>query len=338
MITNLEYINQIESTRKAILKDGVGEDEKKGYLIYLEKLLPKPTKILYIDADGLIYKAAYSPIITNVVEPIEGGTFIGIGVEADNDLETMFNSIVERTVEACKYESLMGNMITFKDYVLVYTPSTNFRYEVYDKYKYRRFDKPQSEELIELKSIVKPKGLIVEGVEADDVVAYYGRHGNPIASGDKDVIFGVPGNNYMYHKDHLQPYHVTQEDADRFVLLQSIAGDYADDIPGIAGVGMKTKLLPTTFKEVIDIYTSHAICNTCKDLPKVKAIKIETIQGAEIPIYNVGKPFYGICKKCECERVFTPYNKEDAITTRRLVGMDQWAGPRRGLKLFNYET
>jgi len=288
---SIEHLKRIKDLRELI---PTVEDisEREAYLIQLETLLPKPTKKLYIDADGLIYKAAYSPVITEKVEPISGGGFVGTPINNDSyDLEEMFNNVVKSVVDACKYESLMGNMTTFKDYVLVYTPSTNFRYDVYPEYKKSRFNKPQSNELIELKALVKPKGLIVEGVEADDIVSYYGKHGHPIASGDKDVIYGVAGNNFFYHKDHFKVYNTTVESAKQFLMIQCIAGDSADDIPGIKGVGMKTKLLPenATFDDVINVYLDKGM------------------------------------------------TKEDAITTRRLVDMNQWKGQLRGLKLFNYE-
>jgi len=251
---SIEHLKRIKDLRELI---PTVEDisEREAYLIQLEQLLPKPTKKLYIDADGLIYKAAYSPVITDKVTSIDG-SFVGTPTNNTYDLEEMFNNVVKSVVDACKYESLMGNMTIFKDYVLVYTPSTNFRYDVYSDYKKSRFNKPQSDELIELKALVKQKGLMVDGVEADDVVSYYGKHGHPIASGDKDVIYGVPGNNFFYHKDHFKVYNTTVESAKQFLMLQCIAGDSADDIPGIKGVGMKTKLLPdnATFDDVINVY------------------------------------------------------------------------------------
>lgn len=278
---NIEHMERIKQLR-SLIPTVEDESERVAYLIQLETLLPKPTKKLYIDADGLIYKAAYSPLITDTQEPIEGG-FVG-----EVSLKDIFDTVVQTVVDACKYESLMGKMNTFTDYVLVYTPETNFRYNIYPKYKYKRQFKKSSDELTELKSIVKPLGLIVDGVEADDVVAHFGRRGNPIASGDKDVIYGVPGNNYFYHKDHQRVYKVTKHDAEQFVLLQTLAGDSVDEIPGIPGVGMKTKLMPdnANFNEIVSIYQSKGL------------------------------------------------TREDAILTRRLVGMDQWKGFRRGLKLF----
>lgn len=296
MIKDIEKQKRIKQLRDDIIHDKVDEDGRRAYLIQLETLLSEPTKTLYIDADSLIYYSAYSPQNVDYCMSIEGGTFIGNKVEVN--LEDAFYELVDVVVQACKTESLLGNMIPFKDYILVYTPSTNFRYDLFPDYKYRRIDKEESNELKELKRLVKPKGLIVDGFEADDVVAYYARRGHPIASGDKDVIYGAAGNNYFYHSNHRKVVKISKEDAERFVLLQTLAGDYDDDIPGLPGVALKidkgvfkgrsVNLLPdnATFDDVVDIYESKGL------------------------------------------------TKEDAVLTRQLVGLDQYKGKRRGLKLW----
>lgn len=280
---------RIISLRDEINTKELDDETIRIYLIQIEQLLPKPTKTLYIDADSIIYYIAYSPTNSDMCEP-EEGSFIGDKI--DIDLKESYYSLVHDIVASCRKESLMGNMIRFKDFKLVYTPSTNFRYDIFPDYKKSRIDKKESDELIYLKSQVKKEGIIIDGVEADDVVAYYSRRGHPIASGDKDVIYGVEGNHYYYHAKHRTVIKTSKDEASKFVLLQTLAGDSTDDIPGISGIGMKTKLLDKidnpTFDDVIKIYESKSL------------------------------------------------TKEDAILTRRLVGLDQWKGKRRGVKLWNY--
>lgn len=319
----IEAMERVKQLRDIIKNDNPNEDEVRAYCIQINTLLPEPTKTLYIDADSLIYYAAYAPVSFSV-DPIEG-TFIGDNIISKIDeLVKMFYNMVDDVVEACRIESLKGNMIRFKDYQLVFTPSTNFRYDIYPDYKCSRFDKEESEELKGLKSIVKPKGLIVEGVEADDVVAYCARRGNPIASGDKDVIHGVAGNNYFYHSKHKEVVKTSKEDAARFVLLQSIAGDAGDDIKGIKGVGLKTKLLPpnATFDDVINIYENHAKCYNCDSDVLIDKIDNKYTQDGNMDIL-------GTCPKCKVKTTLTTYDMKDAILTRRLVGLDQWRGFRR---------
>jgi 5'-3' exonuclease len=307
-VTEYDKLNRIKQLRE-IIPDTTNEDEKRAYFIQLENLLPKANKTLYIDADGLIYYAAYSPNNISSVTEIEG-SFIGEALDNSKELHDSFNSIVAGVVKACKELSLLGKMNRFKDYKLVFTPSTNFRYDLSPNYKISRKDRERSKEEQIIKKYAYSIGIVVEGVEADDVVAYYGRHGHPIASGDKDVIYGVYGRNYFYHPKHQKVVETSKEDANRFVLLQSLMGDSADDIQGIKGLGIKSAeaLLgdSLSFDRVIEIYEGKNI--------EVDDKRLNT---------SIKKAFTN-----------NSYTKEDAILTRRLVGMDQWKGFRRGLKIY----
>lgn len=298
----VEYMGRIKQLRDKLKNEDLTSDEIRIYSIQIETLLPKPTKTLFIDADGLIFKAAYSPN-NKSLEPIIGGTFVGVSNSEDGLIDS-FNAVVNTVVEACKLESIKGNMTMFKDYKLVFTPSTNFRYDLFPDYKIKRKDKVRSNEEVVLKKHIKDNnvGLYVNNVEADDVVAYYARRGNPIASGDKDVIFGVAGNNFFYHNAHMKVYKTTKEFAQRFVLLQTLAGDSVDDIPGLKGVGLTVK-------------DGSVSGNSCKLLGD--SLEFNTVVSAYI---NKGLTL------------------KDAILTRRLVGLDQWRGLRRNkIKLFDYK-
>jgi len=251
-------------------------------------------KTLRIDADGLLYYAAYSPAF-KPGESIEEGSFKG-NVERTTlkDVKNTFNMIVSDVVEQCELESFRGNLPRFTDFELVFTPSRNFRYDIFPDYKKSRLNKPQTTTLKRLKKWAKKNNTVVENFEADDIVYYYAMKGDPVASGDKDVVNGVPAA-YFYHAKHKKVIVNTPEEINRWVLLQSLAGDSSDDIPGIKGVALKTaeKLLPEggTFDDVIKIYESKG------------------------------------------------YTKEDAILTRRLVGLDQCRYSKRSdlwkVRLFN---
>jgi len=342
----LEQQKRIKQLRDDITNGNVDMDGERAYLIQLETLLPTPTKTLYVDADSLIFYTALSPANVDFCTPMEG-TFVGNKISFC--MNEAFEATVAGVVAECKRESLLGNMITFKDYILVYTPSTNFRYDLYPNYKIKRLDKEQTKELIDLKKYAKSTGLIVESVEADDVVAYYARRGHPIASGDKDVIYGVEGNNYFYHSAHRKVYKTSKEDADRFVLLQTLAGDSSDDIPGMEGVGLdiekgvftgtSVKLLPdnATFEDVLHIYLTRAIT-------KGKAVEHYrktglTIKASQSKYDEEGFSYtaYLITDATGSRDKYKQLGgltKEDALLTRRLVGLDQWKGKRRGLKLW----
>lgn len=534
MNLNIEELERIKKLRTLMNNDEATEDETRAYCIQIETLLPQPSKTLYIDADSLIFYTAYAP--ENNIPTIEGDF---IGNKIDKNLEAIFYSLVDDVVERCRVESLKGNMIRFKEHKLVFTPSKNFRYDIFPDYKIKRLDKEQSPDLVELKKLVKPKGLIVDGIEihydilnelpkvkkdyrgdnkhgywntplynaydnmikrcyrkdskslqykekkikvydkwlldkvsffnwcesngyieglhidrvdnnkhyipsnlqiiqeadnkakqnltdnkrdyltfdfklkcyqlkqlglsyreihkelgitydrkgkefykitkaissfpkhitnepdyialhlsegvrfmcgylqyitknnkgilynsgigieADDICAYYARRGNPIASGDKDVIHGVFGNNYFYHSKHKKVVKTSKKDANRFMLLQCIMGDAGDDIPGIKGVGVKTaeKLLGDdhTFNRVIEVYKMYARCHGCDNDVLIEKIK---------DVYFDGE-IMGICPKCKNDCTFYSLNRDDAILTRRLVGLDQWKGLiRNKVRLF----
>ncbi len=282
---------------KALLAewDTTDEDGKRAYLIQMRALRPSD-KILRIDADSLLYYTAMAAAFKDG-KPIEGGSFVGTKQRVSfKQYKQRLDDLVADVVLACELASFRNELPRFTDYELVFTPSTNFRYDIFPEYKKSRLHKPQNNILKRLKKYAKKKlGLhlgvsvaVPEGIEADDYVYYWAMKGHPVASGDKDVVYSVPAA-YFYHSYHQKVIQNTKEEAERFVLMQTLAGDSSDDIPGIKGVGMKNKLLPEggTFADVIQIYIDKG------------------------------------------------YTKEDAILTRRLVGLDQWT-PRRGVRLWKY--
>lgn len=273
---------------KALLDgwDAADEEMRRVSLIQMRTLRPSD-KILRIDADSLLYYTAYAAAFKDG-KAIEGGSFVGSKVRIPfKDYKQHLDDLVADTVLACELASFRNELPRFTDYELVFTPSTNFRYDIYPEYKKSRLHKPQSNILKRLKKYAKKNlGIVPEGIEADDYVYYWASKGHPVASGDKDVVYSVPAA-YYYHSAHQKVVQNTKAEAERFVLMQTLAGDSSDDIPGIKGVGMKNKLLPEggTFADVIQIYIDKG------------------------------------------------YTKEDAILTRRLVGLDQWH-PRRGVRLW----
>lgn len=253
--------------------------EPKDFLDEMRKLSPS-NRTLRVDADSLLYYVAYSPTYKKE-DVIDDGTFIGDKQKTTlKDYKRHLDLLIDEVVTDCELASFRGELPRFNNYELVFTPSTNFRYELFPDYKKSRTKKPQSNMLKRLKKYAKANlGIVPDNAEADDYVYYYAMRGDPVASGDKDVVYSVP-SAYYYHSKHKEVINNTPEQMSRWVLLQTLAGDLGDDIPGIKGVGIGTadKLLPLngTFKDVISIYQEKG------------------------------------------------YTKEDAILTRRLVGLDQY--------------
>lgn len=108
------------------------------------------------------------------------------------------------------------------------------------------------------------KGLIIDSLEADDLVSYF-KFNYPnviIASPDKDVLKQTPGKHYNYQKDEF--VETSKKEAVDFLFTQLIAGDYTDNIKGIPGKGnaFANKVLTkspednliTCFKEYLNHY------------------------------------------------------------------------------------
>jgi len=167
-------------------------------------------------------------------------------------------------------------------------PNGNFRYKLDPNYKGQRTSK-RSDLFYELREWAIKKWGYTEGLEADDVVAHYGRKGWLIASMDKDVLKQCPGEHFDVYHSRRYMIETSIDGARRFTLLQSVMGDPTDNIKGIPGVGEKT------------------------------AVKL---------LDEFGWDWTGVVKSHESKGL----TKDDAILTRRLVGMDQWNGKK--LKLF----
>ena len=132
-----------------------------------------------------------------------------------------------------------------------------FRNDIYPDYKANRPDPP--EDLIPQFQLVRDatRALNVamvdmEGFEADDLIATYARlareegHEVTIVSSDKDLMQLVgPGvvmldamkNKVIGPKEVAEKFGVGP---DRVIDVQALAGDSSDNVPGIAGIGVKT--------------------------------------------------------------------------------------------------
>lgn len=132
----------------------------------------------------------------------------------------------------------------------------NFRHELFEPYKANRLQMPddlrvQIEPLQKLIQLLGYSLLIEPGVEADDVIGtlsrrYESDHQVMIATGDKDIaqLIGptvtivdtmknqVIDADYVMTKFGVKP--------DQMIDYLSLAGDSADNIPGVVGVGPKT--------------------------------------------------------------------------------------------------
>ena len=181
--------------------------------------------IAIIDADYLLYKV-YPETEDDVSNPLsfkEGkAQFKGLVEELLDDMHLLFE------YKITKHKVVMSD-------------ATNFRYELFPAYKEKRTVK-RTENFYKLQEWARKKYVCWPNLEADDVCGWYARYKKKviIVSNDKDVLYGLPGVKFDPYIGRKWFIEVSQYEADRFILMQTLAGDATDGIPGIPRVGMKT--------------------------------------------------------------------------------------------------
>ncbi len=132
-----------------------------------------------------------------------------------------------------------------------------FRNDLYDQYKAHRPPMPDElrSQIAPIHAIIRAMGLpllVVEGVEADDVIGTLATRANAdnirtlISTGDKDLAQLVTDKVTLLNtmtNEALDPAGVTEKfglPPERIVEFLALTGDKADNIPGVPGVGPKT--------------------------------------------------------------------------------------------------
>ncbi len=135
-----------------------------------------------------------------------------------------------------------------------------FRNDIYPQYKAHR--PPAPEDLVPQFALVKEAtrafglpSVELEGFEADDLIATYARHAEglgantTIISSDKDLMQLVDDKISLYDtmkSRRIGPAEVMEKfgvGPDKVVDVQALAGDSADNVPGVPGIGVKTAAL-----------------------------------------------------------------------------------------------
>lgn len=191
---------------------------------------------LVIDADSILYEVAPLPS----KDSLEGET-----LETMPDIRALilaFNEKIKEVEDAVAVETVAKKFKLGETLLVFSDPKSNFRYDIFPDYKKNRRGLKQSKAFYALREKVHtlPKAQVADHAEADDLVAYYVRQGAVGCSLDKDLLKGVKGRWFdMYHSRRTYRK-VKRKEADHFTLLQTLAGDPTDSIPGIPRIGMKT--------------------------------------------------------------------------------------------------
>ena len=234
-------------------------------------------KVALIDADSLLY---YEMGKDTLEEAIEG---------IDNRIKT----ILEET-GADLYAGFL-------------TEGKCFRYKIARSrpYKYNRKLSTKPPIFYALKEYIKQqwkfKGIL--GLEADDCVSIYSNvisdtktYSYVVCSPDKDVLRQVPGKHFNYQK--MEWVNTSEEDANKFLWMQTLMGDSTDGIPGIPGLGAKTALKiinkndgSTTYEQdVLKIYIEKfgQYDGICKFTETFKLVYL--LRSEEEAQYNIRRP------------------------------------------------
>jgi DNA polymerase I len=147
-----------------------------------------------------------------------------------------------------------------------------FRHEKYDQYKANRSPMPDelSVQIPDIKKIISAFNIpVVEkvGFEADDLVGTYSKLAQKkgfevvMVTGDKDFIQLVTDRCVLWDpmkdtiKDKVQIKKEMGIEPEQFIDILGLAGDSADNIPGVKGVGPKTAIkLIQEFGSIENIY------------------------------------------------------------------------------------
>lgn len=130
--------------------------------------------------------------------------------------------------------------------VVCLSDSTNWRKNVLPTYKGNRADVRKPMLIPALQQYLRDNFEVMERptLEADDVLGilatWKGLKGNKIIiTKDKDLKT-IPCNFFNSNKAHLGVIEITEEEADRWHLMQALAGDVTDGYGGCPSVGLGT--------------------------------------------------------------------------------------------------
>ena len=205
-------------------------------------------KTLFLDGDMLAYRAAFS----NEVE-----------TKWEDAVWTLHTDVNASLAYCDDFIESMCKKFSTEDYFVVFSPKTNFRYDLFPAYKGNRKNKRKPLALTELiKQVCKRHTFMMQdNMEADDLIGIMCTQSpeTTIAlSGDKDFAT-LPITWYNFLRDELIT--LTEEEANKNHLIQTLMGDATDGYQGLKGVGPKTavKLLDKhgwDWEAIVKIYES----------------------------------------------------------------------------------
>lgn len=204
-------------------------------------------KTLFLDGDMLAYRSAFS----NEVE-----------TKWNDDVWTLQTDVQASLAYFDDFIDALCKKFDTDEYLVVFSPKSNFRYALFPEYKGNRKGKRKPLALSEIITQTRKRHpfMMADDMEADDLIGIMCTQSkDTIAiSGDKDFAT-LPITWYNFIRDELVT--LTEEEANRNHLIQTLTGDATDGYAGLKGVGPKTaiKLLDKhgwNWDGVVKIYES----------------------------------------------------------------------------------
>jgi DNA polymerase-1 len=182
---------------------------------------------LIIDGDMFLYRASFSTEVE---------------IKWDEDTWTLHSSEKEsqHSFDSCLM-SVVNKLEKDAEFILAFSDTENYRYDIFPNYKSNRRNtrKPLGLKALREWAIESYDSRVFPRLEADDVCGIMATEDPTFVavSGDKD--FGtLPITWYNMLRDEMRS--VTPEEADKFHLIQTLAGDPTDGYMGVKGIGTKT--------------------------------------------------------------------------------------------------
>lgn len=240
----------------------------------------KGDHLFLVDGSGYIFRAYHAlPPLTRKSDGLPVGAVHG------------FCNMLYKLIEDTKDEFEPTHLAVIFD-----ASGKTFRNEIYGEYKAHR--PPAPEDLVPQFSLIRDAvrafavpSIEMMGYEADDLIATYTRQASEagarvtIVSSDKDLMQMVGGTvdmlDTMKYKT-IGPADVEEKFGvapDKVVEVQALAGDSADNVPGVPGIGVKTAAL--LINEYGDLETLLSRAEEIKQ-PKRRQNLIEFAEQARI--------------------------------------------------------
>lgn len=227
-------------------------------------------RTLLVDADIMAYKAASAT----------EGLYLFNGVDAepsvDENLEEALE-VAERDIER------VANLLKATKVIVCLTDDidqatgevNNFRCDCYPQYKQKRLAvrRPATLETVKAFYAKRYETYQRSRLEADDCMGILATHETLvpgekiIVSADKDMKT-IPGLLFNPRSNKRKPTLISELEADRYFMEQTLTGDSTDGYPGCRGVGEKSpfvaavreaKNLQAMWHVVVGAYLSHGL-------------------------------------------------------------------------------